>query len=45
MTTQKHAEESVIAGREFVKAYVQFTHFAEGIHGVLKGGATHHGHE
>jgi hypothetical protein len=45
MQSYKHADESVAAGREFVKAYVQFTHFAEGIHGVLKTGVSHHGHE
>lgn len=36
MKTRQHADESVAAGREFVKAYVQFTHYAEGIHGLLK---------
>ena len=45
METVKHADESVAAGREFVEAYVQFTHYAEGIHGLLKGGAQHHEHE
>lgn len=42
METGKHAYESVAAGREFVEAYVQFTHYAEGIHGLLKRGAQHH---
>jgi len=42
MKTRQHADESVAAGREFVEAYVQFTHYAEGIHGLLKKGASHH---
>ncbi len=29
---KKHADQSVEAGREFVEAYVQFTHFAERLH-------------
>jgi len=36
MKTRRHAVASVAAGREFVEAYVQFTHYAEGIHGMLK---------
>lgn len=42
MKTRRYAGESVAAGREFVEAYVQFTHYAEGIHGLLKKGASHH---
>ena len=42
MKTRQHADESVAAGREFVAAYVQFTHYAEGIHGLLKKGVSHH---
>jgi len=42
MKTRQHADESVAAGREFVEAYVQFTHYAEGIHGLLKKGTSHH---
>ena len=41
MQTAKHADESVESGRKFVKAYVTFTHYAESIHGYLKGGDTH----
>ncbi len=41
--TQNHADDSVAAGREFVESYVVFTHYVEGIHGLLKGGAAHHG--
>ncbi len=41
--TQKHADDSVAAGREFVESYVVFTHYVEGLHGLIKGGAAHHG--
>ncbi len=40
---QKHADESVTAGREFVESYVVFTHYVEGLHGLIKAGAAHHG--
>lgn len=40
--TQKHADDSVEAGREFVKAYVIFTHYAEGLHATIKANADHH---
>ncbi len=40
---QKHANDSVAAGREFVESYVVFTHYVEGIHGLIKSGATPHG--
>ena len=39
---QKHADENVAAGRDFVESYVTFTHYVEGIHGLIKAGA-HHG--
>jgi hypothetical protein len=39
---QKYADESVEAGREFVESYVIFTHYAEGLHGLIKAGADHH---
>lgn len=39
---QRHADDSVAAGREFAKAYVIFTHYAEGLHAVIKGNADHH---
>ncbi len=38
----KHADDSVTAGREFVESYVIFTHYVEGLHGLIKGGAAHH---
>ncbi len=41
--TQKHANDSVAAGREFVEAYVIFTHYAEGLHAIIKGSGSHHG--
>jgi hypothetical protein len=40
---QNHADDSVAAGREFVESYVIFTHYVEGLHGLIKGGAAHHG--
>ncbi|MBW6519513.1 MAG: hypothetical protein K0A99_00655 [Desulfoarculaceae bacterium] len=40
--TKKHADESVAAGREFVEAYVVFTHYVEGLHANIKGGGAHH---
>ncbi len=44
LDSQKTADESVSAGREFVEAYVIFTHYVEGLHALIKGGATHDGH-
>lgn len=40
---QKHADESVLEGREFVESYVVFTHYVEGLHGLIKGNSAHHG--
>ena len=40
---QKHADDSVAAGREFVESYVVFTHYVEGLHGLIKDRADHHG--
>ena len=40
--TQKHADDSVAAGREFIKAYVIFTHYAEGLHATINANADHH---
>jgi hypothetical protein len=39
---RKYADESVAAGREYVKAYVIFTHYVEGLHAMVKGGGGHH---
>ncbi len=41
--TQKHADDSVGAGRKFVESYVVFTHYVEGLNSLIKGGAGHHG--
>jgi hypothetical protein len=43
--TQKHADDSVAAGREYVKAYVIFTHYVEGLHAIIKQGGGHHSEE
>jgi len=40
--TKKHADESVMKGREFVEAYVVFTHYVERL-AADAGGAMHHG--
>ncbi len=40
--TKKNADKSIEAGREFVEAYVVFTHYVEGIHEAAKKAA--HGH-
>ena len=42
LETKKHADESVSAGREFVEAYVAFTHYVENLHDSVKGGTKHH---
>lgn len=41
--SRKHANDSVEAGREFVRHYVVFTHYVEGLHGMIQGGDAHHG--
>ena len=38
---KKSSDESVEKGREFVKAYVQYTHFLEAIHHIVSQGASH----
>lgn len=45
LQTKKHADESVAAGREFVEKYITFTHYVEGLHGLIKGHGGHHGAE
>ncbi len=32
------------AGREFVEGYALCTHYTEGLHGIIKGGAKHYDH-
>jgi len=44
LETRKHADGSVTAGREFVEAYVIFTHYVEGLDALIKGGTEHHEH-
>lgn len=39
---KKHADHSVEAGREFVEAYVQFTHYVERLHLDSTAEAEHH---
>jgi hypothetical protein len=45
LEARKHAGESVAAGREFVEAYVGFTHYAEELHTIVKDGTKHHEHQ
>jgi len=43
LEAKKHADESVAAGREFVEAYVQFTHYVERLHLDATTSVEHHG--
>lgn len=38
---RQSAEKSVAQGRNYVEAYVQFTHFVEGVHHLATEGASH----
>jgi len=40
--TKKHADESVVAGREFVEAYVDFTHYVERLYLDAEAHGSHH---
>lgn len=40
-TTYKHKDESVAQGREFVEAYVEFTHYVERLHQDATAQSTH----
>jgi hypothetical protein len=40
---KKHAEDSITAGREFVEAYVEFTHYVERLHLDAAGPVAHGG--
>jgi hypothetical protein len=44
LETRNRVDKSVIAGREFVEAYMIFTHYIEGLHALIKGGAVRHEH-
>jgi hypothetical protein len=39
---KKHTDESVEAGREYVKAYVEFVHYVEGLHLAAAKDTAHH---
>jgi len=43
-TTYKHKDESVEQGREFVEAYVEYTHYVERLHRDAKGMGAHDKH-
>jgi len=43
LQASKNKDESVESGREFVEAYVQYTHYVEGIHTAIMSTASHHG--
>lgn len=40
---KKHSDESIDAGREFVEAYVELTHYVERLYNEAKGGSAEHG--
>lgn len=40
---KKHKDESVAAGRKYVAAYVEYTHYVERLHQAAEGHAAHHG--
>lgn len=40
---KKRANDSVEAGREYVEAYVQYTHYVEGLHQAVAGSTDPHG--
>ncbi len=39
---KKHMNESVEAGRRYVKAYVEYVHYVEAVHGLAEGAGGHH---
>lgn len=39
---KKHKDETVAQGREYVRAYVDYVHYMEGVHKALAGEAAHH---
>jgi hypothetical protein len=42
-TTKVNADKNIEAGREFVDAYVVFTHYVERLHEDALAGGVHHG--
>lgn len=45
LEARKHKDESVDAGREYVEAYIQYTHYIERLHQVAAGKGESHSHE
>ena len=43
LQARKNKDKSVESGREFVEAYVQYTHYIEGIHAAIMSAGGHHG--
>ena len=43
-SAKEHVADSVAAGRDFVAAYVEFTHYVEGLHQAATGAGPHHEH-
>jgi len=43
LKASKNKNKSVESGREFVEAYVQYTHYVEGIHTAIMSTGGHHG--
>jgi len=43
--TRQHADETVEAGRDYVKAYVEFVHYVERLHHDATGPAVEHSHD
>jgi hypothetical protein len=44
LQASKNKDKSIESGREFVEAYVQYTHYVEGIHAAIMSTGSHHGH-
>ena len=42
LAAQKHKDDSVAAGREYVEAYVVYMHYVEGIHAAIMSAGEHH---
>lgn len=43
LKASKNKDKSVESGREFVEAYVQYTHYVEGLHTAIMSTGGHHG--
>ena len=42
MQHREHMDDNVEAGRAYVREYVSYVHFVEGLHGFLEHGPTEH---